>query len=144
MNPSFSVRFFIGLHVATQPPGEDGFENRPVAVESRAFRAIAILSARYPFGLTVARGSGIWRGGTEPNIVAEAIIPVAESRSKPTFRSVSDEANAVAFDIAMALDQECVAFSVATVDFFRVAPGDGAIPQTDADVRRFISGDIVA
>ena len=65
------IRFLIGL----SKPGDDlGFAARfPPVADARASSALAILATHYP-ALSAVRGTGYWKGESEPNLVVESIV----------------------------------------------------------------------
>ena len=123
------IRFLIGL----SKPGDDlGFAARfPPVADARASSALAILATHYP-ALSAVRGTGYWKGESEPNLVVESIVDT-ESEYWVDCDAVGF-AQSVAGEVARALDQESVALVVATVRFSLKGPHAIEGPGTlDAD-----------
>lgn len=117
---NLSIRFLIGLHTAAD---SIHLAERARQVDERRKRALLILSGAYS-GFTSWRGTGEWKGKTEPCLVVETVLPIRYDGVDDVTSERVDRitARTVARDIARALGQESVMVVFQTVETEFVGP----------------------
>ena len=121
---NLSIRFLIGLSAAsdndTHPP------TMPVSApdngihSERARRALSLLSKAYD-GFTSWRGTGAWKGATEPCLVVERIADVGDM-TRVLCATERVKAREIARTVARALGQESVMVVFQPVEVESVGP----------------------